>query len=101
MLGCYYLHTNGDLIFKHAGCFFNTTPAEYFESDFVVKWWEFPSESPTGSPEGDIKWTMDLLREAYELSTDKSRTEKRIRDICQSNGFPVLIADTIIKGKEE
>lgn len=38
MTGYYYLHTNGDLIYK---------PSRYdctdFDSDFVVKWWPFDS----------------------------------------------------------
>jgi hypothetical protein len=44
-------------------------------------------------------WSMDWMRRFYEQSANKAFTEKRIREICEKQGFPEIIADTIIKGK--
>lgn len=100
LLCCFYLHTNGDLICKNAAVFMGTTPAEYFDSSFVVRWWAIPKKSPTGEMESDVKWTMDWLREAYELSSDKERTKARIFEICKTNGWPDMIANAVIEGKK-
>ncbi len=100
MIGVYYLHTNGDLIFKPAAVFVNTTPAEYMDSTFVVKWWEIPDKAPTPTDGGNVMWIMDLLREAYELSNNKARTAERIFNICGRHGFPDIIPRAIIKGKK-
>ena len=101
MIGIYYLHTNGDLIFKNKAVFTNTSVHEYMDSPFVKKYWIIPEKSPTGDQENDIIWTMDWLREAYELSDDKTRTERRIREICKKNEFPDIVANAIIEGKEK
>lgn len=37
--GYYYLHTNGNVIYKPMSVLFNTTAAEYFDSPFVIKYW--------------------------------------------------------------
>lgn len=101
MLGVYYLHTNGDLIWKPQAVFTNITIYDYMDSPFVVAYWIIPDGSPTGNPEGDVMWMMDWLYEAYQLSNDKTKTEKRIREICESNEFPDVIADAVIKGKKK
>lgn len=100
LLGAYYLHVNGDLIWKPAACFYNNPPEEYFESDFVEKYWIIPVTPPCKTAEENVKWSMDWMREAYELSNDKARTEKRIREICATNHFPEIIANAIIEGKK-
>ena len=100
MLGCFYLHTDGNLIWKPAACFYNTTPAEYFEGPFVVKWWEIPKEPPAPTLEEQVKWSMDWLREAYELSGFNERTKARIYEICRRQNYPDLIPDAIIEGKK-
>jgi hypothetical protein len=97
-LGAYYLHANGDLIWKLYLAFADD-PSEYFEGGFVVKYWIIPSSSPTGSPEGDVKWTMDWLYESLQLSGNKERTELRIRQICEANKFDKRIAKAIIARK--
>jgi len=99
-MGCYYLHENGELIFKSAGCFLNMTPMEYFDSPFVVKWWPIPKKSPTESFEENVIWVMNWLREAYELSAQKEITAISIRRICNSQQFPDMIANAIIEGKK-
>ncbi len=83
VIGAYYLHTNGDLIWKPAAAFHNTSIEKYFDSDFVVKYWVMPEESPTGNFRGDIIWTVDFLFEAWELSIDKKRIIERARKICK------------------
>jgi len=40
----YYLHSNGDIIFKSMAAI-RDQPEEYFESDFVVAWWYIDSRS--------------------------------------------------------
>jgi len=100
ILGCYYLHTNGDLIFKPATVFINITPAEYFASDFVVKWWVLPAASPTGDFAGDIKWSIVWMREAYVLSHVKEKTAARIAAICKTQGWPDLLVEAIVEGKK-
>ena len=97
MLGAYYLHENGDLIWKPEIAFLNTSVAEYMDSPFVVKYWIMPKESPMGSVEKDIHWTMDWMLEAMRLSKDKERTAGRIKQICEKNKFPDTIYDTIME----
>ncbi len=97
MLGVYYLHENGDLIWKPEICFLNTTVNEYMDSPFVMKYWIIPKESPTGDAEKDGMWIMDWLLEAYQLSNDKERTEKRIKQICEKEGFPEFIFNRIME----
>ena len=101
MLGVYYLHENGDLIYKSKAVFTNTTLSEYMDSPFVITYWIISEKSPTGDVEKDIMWTMDWLFSAITLSKNKEKTGKRIREICKTNGYPDIIADTIIKGKEK
>ena len=93
MLGAYYLHENGDLIWKNEAVFKDTSVAVYMDSPFVLKYWIMPKESPMGSVEKDIHWTMDWMLEAMRLSENKERTEMSVRRICHENKFP----DTIIK----
>jgi hypothetical protein len=39
-----YLHTNGELIYKNAFCVDSMGAWDYFDSDFVVKWWFVENE---------------------------------------------------------
>lgn len=97
MLGVYYLHENGDLIWKPESAFLNTTVKEYMDSPFVLQYWVIPNESPTGDAEKDVMWTMNWLFEAYNMSQNKSKTEIRVREICKKNGFPEIIAERVIR----
>lgn len=96
MLGCYYLHTNGDLIWKPAGVFYNTTPSEYFDSPFVVKWWAIPEKSPSGTEAGDVEFLMDLFLDAYKASPNKEKTKQRIYEISDRQKWSRDIPDAII-----
>ena len=96
MLGCYYLHVNGDLIWKPKAVFSGVTIEEYFDSPFVQEYWIIPEKPPAESIEGQIKWTMDWLYEALCLSRDPSRTMVRIKELCERNNFPTIIFDTIV-----
>jgi len=101
VFGAFYLHTNGDVIWKPQAVFYNTNIEEYFDSPFVQDYQIIPWQSPTGEAEKDLMWTMDWMRRFYEFSNNKDRTEKRIREICKLQQFPEKIADTIIKGKKQ
>lgn len=100
IFGAYYLHTNGDLIWKLEAAFKNTSVEAYMDSPFVVKYWVMPIDPPAKTPKDIVKWMMDWLREAYELSSDKERTEKGIRHVCFQNQFPIEIVFAIIEGKK-
>ena len=97
MLGAYYLHENGDLIWKPEAVFTNTSVTEYMDSPFVIKYWIMPKESPMGSVEKDIHWTMNWMLEAMRLSKDKERTAGRIKQICETNKFDDLVYNTIME----
>ena len=97
MLGAYYLHENGDLIWKPEATCMNTSVTEYMDSPFVIKYWIMPKESPMGSVEKDIHWTMDWMLEAIRLSKDKERTAKRIQQICEVNKFESFVYDKIME----
>lgn len=62
----YYLHENGELISKPALAVGN--PAEYFESDFVRKWWEIETTDRTDA------WL--LLLEATGLGAKIDRVKE-------------------------
>lgn len=98
MMGAYYLHVNGDLIWKPKAVFYNNPPEEYFEGPFVLKYWIIPVKPPSLDMKEIVEWSMNWLREAYELSENKTRTATRIREICKTNHFPDIVADTIIAG---
>jgi hypothetical protein len=100
IMGCYYLHVNGSIIYKPAAVFANIAPADHFEGDFVVKWWALPAVSPTGDFTNDVKWTMDWLREAYVLSPVKEKTAAEIAAICKKQGWPSMIAEAIVENKK-
>jgi len=72
LLGAYYLHTNGELIWKNAAVFYNTTPEEYFESDFVKKYWLFSVDSP----ESPKEFLLSFLKEAKNLGASKEAIER-------------------------
>jgi len=56
----YYLHTNGNLIYKTVWtCEYNTTPEEYFASDFVVKYWKVNTK--------EIKDMLKMYKEVQQL----------------------------------
>jgi hypothetical protein len=97
-LGRYYLHVNGDLIFKRALVY--EMDLQYFDSPFVVKTWVIPKESPTGNAEKDIHYIMDFLLEALTLSEDKERTKIRVYEICDKQGFLRTVPDEIVKAWE-
>jgi len=63
MKGYYYLHTNGDLIFKPA-IVFDSDP-EYFNSPFVKRYWAFDSEDRFDA------WQIAI--EALSLGASKKR----------------------------
>ena len=42
--GYYYLHTNGNVIFKSMLIVNETTEVEYFDSPFVVKYWHIKNK---------------------------------------------------------
>ena len=65
MTGYYYLHTNGDLIFKPS----TYSPAD-FDSDFVVKWWPF-----------DISDRMDAWRIILE-AIDLQGVTPRVKELA-------------------
>lgn len=96
MLGVYYLHTNGDLIWKPKIVFTNTTVEEYMDSPFVVKYWIIP-EDPPGTFEESVHFVMDFLFDAMKLSRDPKRTRGRVREVCNKQGYPDLVADRILQ----
>lgn len=73
-LGAMYLHSNGELIWKPPTVFINTTPDEYFEGDFVIKYWMITKWGP---PDPNI-YMGTIFREALLLSSDYSRTERAV-----------------------
>lgn len=91
MIGVYYLHENGDLIYKHG----EVDLEELLESDFVQKFWVMPDTSPTGTPHGDKDWIKNFLREAHSLSRNKPVTLTRILTICRVNGFDWTESDFV------
>lgn len=40
----YYLHENGNIIYKTSEAVDFNGPEKYFESDFVIEWWRISSE---------------------------------------------------------
>jgi hypothetical protein len=83
--GAYYLHENGDLIWKNA-IVFESDP-QYFDSPFVKKVWYIPAEPPTDSPEGNITWTMNWLREAYKFGAKADSVHKIIKENNMPESF--------------
>ncbi len=65
MIGYYYLHINGDLIYKPT--IVDSDPS-YFDSDFVKKYWRFDSEDRNDA------WTIIL--EALMLGADINRIKE-------------------------
>lgn len=96
MVGAYYLHTNGDLIWKPEAVFYGTTVEDYFDSVLVVRYWVIPKKSPTGDVDCDLWWFMDNCLEALRQSRNKEVTYKRIVDIWGSIGCDEALAKTII-----
>lgn len=68
MIGYYYLHTNGSMIYKNA--FAVESDPNYFDSDFVKKYWRFNSESRRDA------WTMVL--EGLALGMDRTRARELV-----------------------
>lgn len=66
MIGYYYLHTNGDLIYKPA--IVVELDSSYFDSDFVKKYWCFDSEDRNDA------WTIIL--EALILGANINRIKE-------------------------
>ena len=72
-MGCYYLHSNGSMIWKNKNVFINTTIEEYFDSPgLVIKYWPITAKNPdTTKKEIDT-----MLEEAKDLGADESSTTR-------------------------
>lgn len=65
VVGCFYLHTNGSIIFKPVIVF--ATEPEYFKSPFVKHVWLILEDPPHPTIIGQIKWVLGtFLKEAFE-----------------------------------
>ena len=53
--GYYYLHTNGNVIYKSMVVMNGTTAVEYFDSPFVVKYWHITTEEEYAKMISDLE----------------------------------------------
>jgi len=53
--GYYYLHTNGNIIYKPPAVMIGTTESDYFDSPFVVRYWYIITEEAYEKMIDDIK----------------------------------------------
>ena len=60
----YYLHTNGELIYKNAYSVDSLGAFDYFDSDFVQKYWIIDTEN--------IKSIKKMISEALKMNVNKS-----------------------------
>lgn len=85
ILGIYYLHENGDIIWKPRNCFVGQTVEQYLDypqNTLIVRYWEIPSEPPADP----VQFVTGFLLDAIFLSKDKSRTLVRASQILFANG---------------
>lgn len=88
MNGYYYLHTNGNLIYKNA--YVVDSDPDYFDSPFVKKWWRFDST------ERQNAWAIMLeslasglnISRAKELSTKWGLTITDFYEFMMRNTEP-------------
>ncbi len=72
IMGAFYLHVNGSLIWKPAAVFLNTSPEEYFEGGMVVKWWTIPEKMPGATVEEAVsEFVLPMLRDMRESGARK------------------------------
>ena len=76
----YYLHVNGDLIVKNGIVVDDMGPDQYFEGDFVVKWWGVDPSSRESLIEM-LVGVKGLLKRVE----NPDRTRKRIAQIEQKS----------------
>ena len=74
LLGAYYLHTNGEIIWKNA-CVFQSDP-EYFDSPFVRKIWYIPNDD---SAKHNV---ITMLREAHKMGANRKSVIEIASEIC-------------------
>lgn len=86
MIGLYYLHVNGDLIYR-VGSMSSGDIKELGESNLVRKYWIIPDVAPASTKFGCEQWMVDWLNEAIKLSGFNSRTLKRAREILRAQGI--------------
>jgi len=66
----YYLHTNGALIHKNSSVVDSLGASDYFDSDFVVKWWVMDDESRMDA------WNLCIF--SLEAGAKKERIDELI-----------------------
>ena len=83
VIGAFYLHSNGSLIYKPLVAF--ASDPEYFESSFVKHVWTILDEPPNPSKEGQVEWLFTtFLKEAYDKGASVSEVA-RIVDITRTS----------------
>ena len=87
--GYYYLHTNGDLIFKPAMVI---TDPSYFDSDFVKRIWPFKSEDRDTAYQMliDAQAMGAKLERITELRMKWAMTEKDTQIWADRTGFKLF-----------
>lgn len=90
VVGAYYLHENGSLIYKPAVVFAGNL--EYFDSKFVKHVWLLLTTPPASTRKGQIKWFLnDLLKVAYREGAKESEVLKWIKFFCETKEYsPIL-----------
>lgn len=86
ILGAFYLHIDGDLIWKNAVCFISDD--QYFDSPFVKKVWFVEKNA-------EKYFYIDMLKEAKKLGAKT----KSIIEVCRDLSFDKITFMNII-GKE-
>ena len=87
MIGLYYLHVNGDIIYRMGTALSSGDLKELGESDLVKKYWIIPDAAPADTKEGCEEWIINWLREAVKLSGFSQRTLKRAKEILKAQGI--------------
>lgn len=92
ILGCFYLHVNGQLIYKPFVVFANDP--DYFKSPFVVHAWVLKIQPPVSERKGQLKWLLkDFLEEAYKKGALKSEILRILESLRVSEQFGGLFKD--------
>ena len=96
VVGAFYLHANGNLIFKPIQAF--ATDEKYFESPFVKHVWLILTQPPYPTKKGQILWLLkDFLQEAHK----KGALASEITRIVTATQMAPQFKDILEKFKPE
>jgi hypothetical protein len=92
VVGAYYLHENGKLVFKPVIAFANDP--DYFKSPFVKHVWAIMIEPPAPTKKGQLRWLLkDFLQVAYEKGAELSEVIRIASLLKNSDQFKIYLPE--------